>query len=141
MPGLFNFLNKYMIMKKILISSFTLILVLVFTQLYCAPTFQWIRQNADQVGLYDKFEATFWLDAEFENPFDPDDIDVMATFTAPSGKKWTIPGFYSAISDRSWLTRDAWLVRFSADELGTWTYTIHAKDRNGEITIWRIKVQ
>jgi len=121
-------------MKKILISSFTLILVLVFTQLYCAPTFQWIRQNADQVGLYDKFEATFWLDAEFENPFDPDDIDVMATFTAPSGKKWTIPGFYSAISDRSWLTRDAWLVRFSADELGAWTYTIHVKDRNGEIT-------
>jgi hypothetical protein len=123
-----------MIMKKTIIPLITLILVFFYAQVFGGPSFKWIRHNTDQVGLYDKFEATFWIDTEFENPFDPEDINIMATFTAPSGKTWSIPAFYSAISDRSWLTRYAWLVRFSADELGSWSYIINVKDRNGEVT-------
>ena len=121
-------------MKKAFISPIILLFVFVSTNVFSAPSFKWIRHNTDQVGLYDKFEATFWLETEFENPFDPEDIDIMATFTAPSGKKWSIPAFYSAIADRSWLTRYAWLVRFSADELGNWNYIINVKDRNGEVS-------
>ncbi len=121
-------------MKKALTISISFILVfLVSNVLADAPAFKWIRHNTDEVGLYDKFEATFWLETEFENPFDPEDIDIMATFTAPSGKTWSIPAFYSTIQDRSWLARYAWLVRFSADELGEWNYTIRVKDRNGEV--------
>jgi hypothetical protein len=123
-----------MIMKKGITPIISLVLLLIYFQALSTPAFKWIRHNTDQVGLYDKFEATFWLETEFENPFDPEDIDVSATFTAPSGKTWTISAFYSAISDRSWLSRYAWLVRFSADELGKWTYIIKVKDRNGQVT-------
>ena len=120
---------------KILTSLFTFLLMFCFVfNVFGIPEFQWIRNNKDTVGLYDKFEATFWLDAEFENPFDPEDINIMATFTAPSGKKWEIPAFYSSVTSRSWLSRFAWLVRFSADEPGKWSYVIHAEDRNGEAT-------
>lgn len=121
-------------MKKLYTISISLLFVFFFSQVFAAPEFQWIRTNSDQVGLYDKFEVAFWLNAEFENPFDPDDIDITATFTAPSGKVWTIPGFYSSITDRSWLSSFAWLVRFSADELGNWQYAIKVTDRTGEVT-------
>jgi hypothetical protein len=120
---------------KILTSLFTFLLIFCFVfNVFGIPEFKWIRPDKDTVGLYDKFEAIFWLDAEFENPFDPEDIDIMATFTAPSGQIWEIPGFYSSVTTRSWLSRFAWLVRFSADEPGKWSYVIHVEDRNGEAT-------
>jgi hypothetical protein len=97
------------------------------------PTFNWIRQNSEEVGLYDKFEITFWLDTKFENPYDPDDIDIKATFISPSGKEWKIPGFYTSIQSNGWLTNFAWRIRFSANETGEWMYYIDVKDRNGNV--------
>jgi hypothetical protein len=34
------------------------------------------------------------VQAAFENPYDPDDVDVGAEFTAPSGRVWKIWAFY-----------------------------------------------
>jgi len=87
-----------------------------------------IFQMVDSVGLYDKFEARLNIEAKFVNPFDPDDIDIMATFTAPSGKKWNIPGFYHMALGTMWK------VRFSPDETGLWKYAVHVRDKNGETT-------
>lgn len=87
-----------------------------------------IIQNQDSVGLYDKFEARLIIKAQFLNPFDPDDIDIMATFTSPSGKKWNIPGFYQ------YTYGTMWKLRFAADELGVWKYQVRVRDINGEST-------
>jgi hypothetical protein len=84
--------------------------------------------QSDSVAMYDKFEARLLVNAKYENPFDPEDIDVMATFISPSGKTWRIPGFYQSSLGISWN------VRFAADEAGTWKYTVHVKERRGEIT-------
>jgi len=56
----------------------------------------------DSVALYDKFEARLDMIAKFVNPFDPEDIDVMATFTLLTGKKWNIPGFYQTTAGTAW---------------------------------------
>lgn len=85
-----------------------------------------ISQTIDSVGLYDKFEAGLTIKARFINPFDPDDIDIMATFTSPSGKKWAIPGFYH------YTFGTMWKIRFAPDELGKWTYQVHVRDKLGE---------
>jgi hypothetical protein len=84
-----------------------------------------IRQTPDSVGLFEKFEASLEVRCEFINPFDPDDIDIHALFTSPTGKTWDIPGFY--YFSRSTL----WKVRFSPNETGKWTYSISVRDRNG----------
>jgi hypothetical protein len=84
-----------------------------------------IRQRPDSIGLYEKLEISFNINAEYVNPFDPDEIDVTADFTAPSGKKWLIHGFY----DYSYST--LWKIRFSPDETGKWSYSITAHDKNG----------
>ena len=87
-----------------------------------------IRQRPDSTGLYEKLEISFNLNADYINPFDPDEIDVTADFTSPSGKKWLIHGFY----DYSFGT--LWKIRFSPDETGKWSYTISAHDKNGSAT-------
>jgi hypothetical protein len=77
------------------------------------------------VGLYEKLEIPLQIDAVYENPYDPDEIDVMASFTAPSGKKWEVPGFYNQVY------RGGFFLRFSADETGTWSYSVRVRDKNG----------
>ena len=85
-----------------------------------------IRQQKDSVGLFEKFEISLNLKCEFVNPFDSDEVDITATFVAPSGKNWSIHGFYDY--DQGVL----WKVRFSPNENGTWNYTVRVRDRNGE---------
>jgi hypothetical protein len=87
-----------------------------------------IRSNADSVGLYDKFEIGLNLKAEYVNPFNPEEIDITAFFTAPSGKQWTIYGFYN------YSMGTVWKVRFSANEEGKWKYTVQVTDKNGKTT-------
>jgi hypothetical protein len=81
---------------------------------------------SDSVGLYDKFEARLVIKATFTNPFDPEDVDIMVTFTAPSGKRWNIPGFYH------YTFGTMWKVRFAPNETGIWTYIVQVRDRHGE---------
>lgn len=80
--------------------------------------------NTLSPGLYEKFEAVYRLDGfSFNNPYDPEQIDVTAVFTSPSGKEWRIFGFYD-----DYLNRDEWKVRFSPNEIGEWSFVISAKD-------------
>ena len=106
--------------------------LLTFSQVYAysfpVPEIINIRQRPDTAGLYEKFEISFNLKAEFVNPFDPDEIDITALFISPTGKKWNIHGFY----DYSQGT--LWKIRFSPDETGKWSYNISVRDKNGQIT-------
>lgn len=87
-----------------------------------------IRQALDSVGRYEKFEISLNLKCEFKNPFDPDDIDITATFSSPTGKTWNIHGFYDYHGGV------LWKVRFSPNETGRWTYQVKVRDKNGEAT-------
>lgn len=86
-----------------------------------------IRQRPDSVGLYDKLEVSLEIKCEFVNPFNPDEIDIHALFTSPSGKKWEIPGFYN------YSQGTLWKIRFSPDETGKWNYFVTVRDKNGEV--------
>jgi hypothetical protein len=78
------------------------------------------------VGLYEKLEVRVDLDATYSNPFDPNEVDLWAEFTAPSGKTWKIWGFYNA---SQWAS--LWMVRFAPTEKGTWRYLVKVKDKEG----------
>lgn len=115
-------------MKTLHVMFFTLF-TLIQINSYSAtpPKIIAINQRNDTVGVYEKFEISLELKCEFVNPFDPDDIDIQALFTSPSGKKWKIPGFY--YFSRSTL----WKVRFSPNEPGKWDYSVTIRDKNGEV--------
>jgi hypothetical protein len=83
--------------------------------------------NTNQVGLYEKFEAVLLLqNASYQNPYDPEQIDVQALFTSPTGVVWNIFAFYDNFDNRN-----QWKVRFSPNEPGTWKYTLQARDFSG----------
>jgi hypothetical protein len=85
-----------------------------------------IRQIQDSVGLHEKFEISLNVESEFDNPFDPGDIDITTTFTSPSGKDWNVYGFYDYNFGM------LWKVRFSPNEKGVWRYSVKVRDKNGE---------
>ena len=83
--------------------------------------------NVTTVKTYEKFEV--YLDLEnvgIENPYDPEDIDVYAYFTTPSGKKIRINGFYDNHENA-----DQWKVRFSPNETGEYSYQLYVDDAGG----------
>lgn len=70
------------------------------------------------------------------NPFDPDDINIVATFTSPSGtQSRTINGFYFEDFSSTWApiaTDYNFRVRFAPTELGQWTCSISVNSPNGK---------
>jgi hypothetical protein len=88
----------------------------------------WVeRTNQTVVGLYEKFEIIVGLDgASYNNPYDPDQIDIRAVFTSPSGKKWNIFGFYD-----NYLNANQWKIRFAPNETGSWSYYLTVTDAGG----------
>jgi len=91
-----------------------------------APAILSAQPVSATVGLYEKFELRMDLEAAYENPFDPEQVDVQAEFTAPSGKKLTIWGFYNPSQKSS-----PWTIRFAPTEKGAWQYIVKVKDKEG----------
>ena len=117
-------------MKNIFISFIVVLLSFVTTNTYAiqVPEIKQLSHWPDTLGLYEKFEVSFNINNgnAYINPFDPDEVDITAVFTSPSGQKWTLPGFYN------YSRRTLWKVRFSPDETGVWTYIINVKDKGGK---------
>ena len=90
------------------------------------PVISSVQAVSASVGLYEKFELRIDLDATYANPYNPEEIDLRAEFSSPSGKHCTIWGFYNP-SDWSRL----WMVRFAPMEEGSWSYIVKVTDREG----------
>jgi hypothetical protein len=91
-----------------------------------APKINSAWSEASTVGLYEKFELRVDVTATFENPFDPEDVDLWAEFTSPSGETRPIWGFYNP---SRW--SHLWMVRFAPTEVGRWSYVVKVRDREG----------
>jgi len=116
-------------LKKIIILTLMLIAFSTFT-LWAAPSISTVTASATSVGKYAKIEFVVGLTGTYANPYDPDEIDLSATFTAPSGATWKIYGFYGVDASNN----SSWKIRFAPDEVGAWSYTTQATDPTGTVT-------
>ena len=93
---------------------------------------------------YVRMELALDLAATYENPFNPEEIDVWALFTSPQGQATRVNGFLDQPCTRR-LDHDAeqiepagapaWKIRFTPAVEGTWHYRVFAKDRSGETSL------
>lgn len=84
------------------------------------------QTNTSTVKKYEKFEVNIELEnVNYENPFDPEEIDVYAIFNAPSGKSYRINGFYDNYNNAS-----QWKLRFSPNETGIYNYRLFVYNQN-----------
>ena len=114
--------------KKMIVLS---VMLVVFSAgaLWAAPSISTVTASATSVGKYAKIEFVVGLTGAYTNPYDPDEIDLSATFTAPSGATWKIYGFYGVDASNN----SSWKIRFAPDEVGAWSYTTQATDPTGTI--------
>jgi hypothetical protein len=78
----------------------------------------------ESASLYNRFELLLELDADFSNPYDPDDIRVDAEFRAPDGALVTVPAFWHV--DVAGAGDGSWRVRFAPTQVGEWEYRVVA---------------
>ncbi len=92
-----------------------------------APVVSVKKINSGTVKKYEKLEITLDLEnVVIHNPYNPDEIDVYAEFTSPSGKKLRVNGFYDDYNHA-----DAWKIRFSTGETGEWSCRVFVKNNGG----------
>jgi hypothetical protein len=77
---------------------------------------------SDQVGLYSVWEMRAINPRKYSNPFNFTEVELQATFTAPSGKKVNFFGFYDGDGNGE-QAGNVWKLRLMPDEVGTWKYS------------------
>lgn len=97
----------------------------------------------NSVGLFDLYEISFKM-GNYANPYDPEVIDVYAEFTAPNGQVMKVNGFYyegyrfeehNGYEKAYAENNKGWRIRFTPDQVGTWRFLIHAKDKKGNVSL------
>ena len=93
---------------------------------------------------YARLELTLDLAATYDNPFNPDEIDVWGLFTSPQGQTTRVNGFLDQPFTRR-LDHDTeviepagspvWRIRFAPVLEGSWRYRVFARDRSGETSL------
>jgi len=84
------------------------------------------QTNTSTVKKYEKFEVNIELEnVSYENPFDPEEIDVYAIFSSPSGKSYRINGFYDNYNNAN-----QWKLRFSPNETGVYNFRLFVYNEN-----------
>ena len=93
--------------------------------------------NGAEIPCHRKFEITFKLTRTYENPFDPNEIEVWGRFRSPSRKLILVPGFfyqdYARTLDRKVerlipVGAPKWKIRFAPREVGPYTYEVEVLD-------------
>jgi len=83
--------------------------------------------SGDTTSLYGTWEKSFTNTKSYSNPYDFNEIQLDAVFTAPSGRKVNFFGFHDG-NGNGGQTGNVWKLRFLADETGTWTYSYSWSD-------------
>lgn len=99
--------------------------------------------SVSTVEQYEKFELTVDLSAQYDNPYDYDQVRLSATFTGPSGQSQTVDGFFMWDLNINTQTgslstnqeEGVFRIRFAPDELGTWTYEVKLADENAQTSM------
>ena len=116
---------------------------------------QWkieLDSSAKKVGKYEKLELRIRVDARYDNPFDPEQVDLTVMLKTPGGKTIVLPAFYCQEYKRrklnqgrgrdNWyypLGQGSWKARFAPMQVGTYSAMARLKDRTGTVQSNRIR--
>jgi len=95
-----------------------------------------ISQSANDVPVYTRFEVSLQVEATYTNPFDPEQLDIVATFRSESGASHPVPAFLYQDYERSYAGREVlrpigrplWKVRFTPTEVGEYSFEVVARN-------------
>lgn len=97
----------------------------------------------ETIPHYRLLEFSVSVPGTYENPYDPAQIDVQATFHSPKGETIPVPAFYLRPYDLNCFGDDCdttalapagapgWRVRFTPTQIGRWTFEVEARTASG----------
>lgn len=105
-----------------------------------------IEAPNNEVGRYEKLELLVRVDRRYDNPFDPEEVDLVVVLNTPGGGQMTLPAFYGQDYERRKLSQGrsranwfypvgngTWKARFAPMQTGAYFATARLKDQNGTI--------
>jgi len=105
-----------------------------------------IEASAKTVARYEKLELLIRVDEHYDNPFDPDLVDLIVLIKTPGGKKITLPAFFCQDYERRKLNQGrsranwyyplglgTWKARFAPTETGAYSAAAKLKDQDGTV--------
>ncbi|MBL7153726.1 MAG: DUF5060 domain-containing protein [Phycisphaerae bacterium] len=113
-----------------------------------------IKASQAEVGKYEKLELLIEVDRRYENPFDPQEVDLTVRISSPSGKTLVLPAFFCQDYERrkmnqgrtraNWfypIGAGAWKARFAPMETGEYSAVAVLRDKNGSAQSSSIRFQ
>ena len=105
-----------------------------------------MEASAKKVGKYERLELLIRVGARYNNPFDPDEVDLTVLLKSPNGDRLTLPAFYCQDYEQrqfdrgrgkaNWyypIGRGTWKARFAPTETGTYSVIARLKDQSGTV--------
>ena len=112
--------KKYRFIKVIFNVALSCLIITSSAVAQNTPSVSVSKVNSETVKRYEKFEMLLGLQhVEYDNPYDPAEVDVYAIFTSPSGKNIRINGFFDDFNEAG-----QWKIRFSPDTEGRYEYQV-----------------
>ena len=94
------------------------------------PSLKKIIASGKAVERFEPLELAVEFEADYQDFFDRTEIDVLASFLSPSGKRLEVHGF---VHDTDAETAKAvWKVRFTPNEVGVWRYDVTVRSAGGD---------
>ena len=102
------------------------------------PTLLDVVPDLTHLPPYEVFAARLDLVAQYDNPYDYDEVAVEVQLQGPAGTSYSVDGFYQeaprvdAATGLLAPTQVAgFYFRFTPDRPGTWRYTVRVTDQDG----------
>jgi len=99
-----------------------------------------------EAGRYKKLELLIEVERHYNNPFDPEEVDMVVMLKTPGGEQLTLPAFYCQDYERRKLNQGrermnwyypvgngTWKARFAPTQTGLYFATARLKDKSGTI--------
>ncbi|MEN9570186.1 MAG: hypothetical protein RL172_1417 [Bacteroidota bacterium] len=116
----------------------TILLLLAIAAGAQVPVINSISPGSSSISQFQKQELSVALTANYSNPYDYDEIVVKAVYTAPSGKKDTVEGFYmtdyllnSTNGNLTSIGSSGFKIRYAPAETGTYQYDVFCTTGSG----------
>jgi len=105
-----------------------------------------IEAPSVEVGRYEKLELQIDVDRQYDNPFDPNEVDLVVVLNTPDSGEIMLPAFYCQNYERRKLNQSRsrsnwiypvgngkWKARFAPMQIGTYVATARLTDKTGTI--------
>ena len=94
------------------------------------PELKKIVASGTAIERFEPLELAVEFEADYQKFFDRTEVDVLASFFSPSGKRLDVHGFVHDTDGET--ARPAWKVRFTPNEVGVWRYDVTVKSAGGD---------